>query len=285
MIYILLSICCSVIVGILLKLAKRYEINVKQAITFNYLAAIALSYFFFKPALTTVALPVPLFIALGILLPFIFWCLSSSVKNYGIVKTDIAQRLSLFIPLVAAWLLFNEHISLLKVAGFIIGLIAVVLILNRNREGEQTSGWLFPILVFVGFGVIDVLFKQVAKITAIPYTTALFYIFICAFTLSMIWLIVMLITGKQKFQLVNFFAGCFLGLFNFANILFYLKAHRIFSENPSTVFASMNLGVIVLGTLVGLLIFKEKLNKANYAGLFMAIIAVVLITVAQIYAV
>jgi hypothetical protein len=35
-------------------------------------------------------------------------------------------------------------------------------------------------------------------------------------------------------------------MFNFGNILFYLKAHQDFSESPSTVFAGMNLGVIVI---------------------------------------
>jgi hypothetical protein len=37
--------------------------------------------------------------------------------------------------------------------------------------------------------------------------------------------------------------------FNFGNILFYLKAHQAFADNPSTVFAAMNMGVIILGVL------------------------------------
>jgi hypothetical protein len=39
------------------------------------------------------------------------------------------------------------------------------------------------------------------------------------------------------------------GAFNFGNILFYLKAHQAFADNPSTVFAAMNMGVIILGVL------------------------------------
>jgi hypothetical protein len=31
------------------------------------------------------------------------------------------------------------------------------------------------------------------------------------------------------------------GAFNFGNILFYLKAHQAFADNPSTVFAAMNM--------------------------------------------
>ncbi|MNY66481.1 EamA-like transporter family protein [compost metagenome] len=91
----------------------------------------------------------------------------------------------------------------------------------------------------------------------------------------------MTISGKIKLQLVNLACGLILGFFNFGNILFYLKAHKALAENPSTVFAAMNLGVIIVGTLVGILVFKEKLTKINYIGIIMAIAAVVCITLSQ----
>ena len=73
MIYILLSISCSVTVAVLLKLAKRYQINVLQAVMWNYLSAILLSYVFFKPALRDLeAMPSLLVISLGVLLPLLF---------------------------------------------------------------------------------------------------------------------------------------------------------------------------------------------------------------------
>ena len=76
-----------------------------------------------------------------------------------------------------------------------------------------------------------------------------------------------------------------LEFFNFFNILFYLKAHRAMADNPSTVFAAMNIGVIILGSLVGIFIFKEKLNKLNYWGLSLALAAILLITLSQKYVV
>ena len=74
MIYLLLSISCSVTVGVLLKLAKRYQISIVQAVTWNYLFAIGLSLFFFKPDSSTLKLSLvhPIYIALGVLLPVIF---------------------------------------------------------------------------------------------------------------------------------------------------------------------------------------------------------------------
>jgi drug/metabolite transporter (DMT)-like permease len=287
MIYLLISICCSVTVAVLLKLAKRYKISIPQAVTWNYLFAISLSFFFFKPAVSEFTGPhtSSTHIFLGLLLPLIFWFQAASVRNIGIVKTDIAQRLSLFIPLLAAYFLFGESFSTLKICGLAVGFIAICCTLYRKSGTSQTGNWSYPIAVFVGFGLIDTLFKQVAQIKTMPYTSSLVLIFAISFLLSIAVIAYQSIVQKQKLQLINFFCGCILGLFNFFNILFYLKAHRAMADNPATVFAAMNIGVIILGTLVGVLIFKERLSKLNYWGLAFALIAIVLITLAQKYAV
>jgi multidrug transporter EmrE-like cation transporter len=43
----------------------------------------------------------------------------------------------------------------------------------------------------------------------------------------------------------------------------------------------MNFGVIILGSIAGIALFKEKLSKINYLGLALAVVAVVVITIAQ----
>jgi len=70
------------------------------------------------------------------------------------------------------------------------------------------------------------------------------------------------------------FWGMLLGGFNFANILFYMKAHRALPDNPSIVFTGMNIGVITVGALVGVVVFKEKLSVLNVVGLFLAMVSV-----------
>lgn len=284
MIYIILSICCSVTVAILLKLAKRYQISIIQAVTVNYFAALTLCFIFFKPdiKLLSSTAPWPIYSALAILLPTIFLFLAASVKSLGIVKTDIAQRLSLFIPILAAYFIFKEDFNDLKIIGLAIGFLAIFLtFLRKSNPDQKTGNLIYPVMVFIGFGAIDVLFKQIALYKALPYTTSLFTVFCMAFVVSLVIVTVMTISGKIKLQLVNLACGLILGFFNFGNILFYLKAHKALAENPSTVFAAMNLGVIIVGTLVGILVFKEKLTKINYIGIIMAIAAVVCITLSQ----
>lgn len=281
MLYIFLSICCSVAVSIMLKLSKRYHIDVYQAITWNYSMAIVLAWLFLKPQMHNLGeAPILIYGSLGLLLPLLFIVMASAVKFTGIVRTDVAQRLSLFIPVAAAFLIFGEHPATVKVIGLVIGFIAIICAIpvkqTINRKTPSNS-WIYLLLVFLGFGIIDVLFKEVALYKQVTTGTTLFIVYIVAFAVSFLGLIWQVSTKKMKFSWPHILIGWCLGAFNFGNILFYIKAHQVLAKNPSTVFSAMNIGVIVIGTLIGLFIFKEKLSLINKVGIVLAIIAIVVI--------
>ncbi|MGL5111662.1 MAG: EamA/RhaT family transporter, partial [Flavobacterium sp.] len=198
-----------------------------------------------------------------------------------IVKTDAAQRLSLFIPLLASWLLFGEQFSLVKVLAFAVAFPALLLILSKPTN-NRNSKWGFPALVLLGFGVIDILFKQMALQTQLPFTTSLMVIFALALLIMSGVVAYEIVIQQKKIAGINCLWGMAIGFFNFGNIYFYLKAHQAFSESPSTVFAGMNMGVIVLGSGIGVWIFKEKLSQKNYFGILLALVAIILITYAQL---
>lgn len=286
MIYILLSICCSVFVSVLLKLARRYRIDITQAIAWNYLSAGILCFIFYKPELSSLNIsevPYPIYILLGFLLPSLFVILAASIRYSGIVRTDIAQRLSLFIPVFAAFLLFKETPSLIKSAGIGVGFAAILFSIpwQKDENRGSSASWVYLITVFLGLGVIDVFFKQIAQNQQVPYTTSLQIIFIIAFIISIITLIVLFATRKIAFQWINVVCGLILGMANFGNILFYLKAHQSLASQPSVVFSTMNIGVIILGSIVGILIFKEKLSRLNYAGIALAIVSLILVVISR----
>lgn len=283
MLFLILSILCSVIVGVIFKISRKYNANPSQIISFNYITAITLCYFTFSPDINALdkSAPVEIYGAVGILLPIVFLFLALSIKFMGIAKTDAAQRLSLFIPILAAWLLFNEAFNTYKIIGVLIGFAALLFILKKPSENSENK-WFFPAMVLLGFGVVDILFKKIALYTVVPYTTSLFIVFLIAFLVSLIIIIYKLFVKKESFVIKSIPFGILVGVFNFGNILFYLKAHKAFAENPSTVFAGMNMGVIILGTIIGAFFFKEKLSKINIFGLFLALIAVVFIFFSQL---
>ena len=85
----------------------------------------------------------------------------------------------------------------------------------------------------------------------------------------------------MKFTLINMLCGWILGIANFGNILFYLKAHQDLAKQPSLVFLTINIGVILLGSAVGVFLFREKLSRLNYAGILLALISILFLYYAQ----
>ena len=116
---LIFAILCSVAVSVLLKVARKKNIIIEQAIAFNYIVAISLSYFLLKPDFKGLEFTeylaqgdsTPIFLALGILLPTVFIIMSKAVEFAGIVRSDAAQRLSLFLPIVASFIIFHETLS------------------------------------------------------------------------------------------------------------------------------------------------------------------------------
>lgn len=268
--------CCSVVVSILLKWGKNKGFDPIQMISWNYASASLLCYFWFKPDLSHVSIsntPWWLIIALGVLLPSVFLFLAKSLQYAGIVKTEIAQRLSVILSLLAAYFIFQEQFNQLKILGVVLGLAAVMCILFTNAsgggEGQKQAVW-YLALVWFGYALIDVLLKYTTGL-GVQFSVALNLMFICAFLLSVGYVAV---TTKNIGLTKNVVAGLCLGVLNFANIALYVKAHLLLKDSPAVVFACMNIMVVLLGVFSGLLFFKEKLKLATAIGLVLGITSV-----------
>jgi multidrug transporter EmrE-like cation transporter len=279
MFYLLFSVVCSVLVSVLLKLAARRQLDVAQMVTWNYLVAAGLTAGLLRPpleALQSGHAPWPALLVLAVVLPSLFLVLGRTVAVAGIVRTDVAQRLSLLLSLLAAFLFFGQTATPLKLLGLGLGLVAMLGISLRPRgpavAGEAGS-WRWLLAVWVGFALVDVLLKQVA-LSGTPSMAALLACFSIAFVLMLGLQVWRHVSGRSRLRARNVGAGALLGLLNGGNILFYVHAHQAMPDSPATVFAGMNIGVVVLGALVGVFAFGEPTTRWNRAGLVLAVVAI-----------
>jgi drug/metabolite transporter (DMT)-like permease len=283
LVYLLASVGCSVTVAVMLKLARRYAVDLRQAIAMNYAVAALLCWLVLKPApgfLQQPGTPWVVLIALGVLLPSVFLAMAAAVRHAGVVRSDAAQRLSLFIPLLAAFLLFGDGMSARKLAAIGLAFGALFCLLRRavpatadaaGNADRRRAMWLWPLVVWLGYGVIDTLFKQLAR-AGTAFSSGLLIAFVLAGTLMLVFLL----TRRVRWHYTHLAAGVLLGLANFGNILSYVRAHQTLPGHPALVFSAMNMGVIALGTLVGTLVFREPLSRLNRVGLALALAAIVL---------
>lgn len=283
---ILLSALCSVSVAVLLKLAPRWRLDMPQLVMWNYLAAGTLCWFLLSPPLDSLARPDTQWWALAglaLVMPSLFLVLAACVRAAGIVRTDVAQRLSLLLSLVAAFTLFGEQASALKLLGLGLGLAAIGGIVARPERGPSPAnggnalGLL--LVVWAGFALVDVMLKLVAQ-SGTASMASLQVVFVAAFLLMLSWQLVRHWRGRVELDGRNLAGGLLLGVLNFGNILFYVWAHQALPGSPAVVFAAMNIGVVVLGTLVGILAFGEKTGRWNRLAIVLAVAAIGLIALA-----
>lgn len=276
MTYLILSILCSVAVSVLLKVARRQGIDIRQAIAFNYVMACGLTWFVLAPDLQPKAghdFPWLLFAVLGVILPVLFMIMSRGVEYAGIVRADAAQRLSLFLTVLASFVLFGEALSINRGLSLVLAFAALFCLLWKPADATANSnirqGALYLFLIWLGYGVVDMLFKQIAK-TGTAFSSGLFL----SFALAGVIMFAYLLVRRTQWNGRSVLGGLLLGLLNFCNILFYIRAHQTFHENPTLVFTVMNIGVISLGTIVGAVAFRERISRINLLGIALAIIAV-----------
>ena len=138
---------------------------------------------------------------------------------------------------------------------------------------------MFPILLFFGSGAIDTSLKFIetsfVEEGGVPLFSAT--IFGCAFILGMTILLYQIVKGTFRFEFKNILGGILLGVPNYFSIVYLLKALSTDGMESSTAFTLNNVGIVILSTLFGLFIFKEKLIWKNWLGIVIAIVSILLV--------
>jgi drug/metabolite transporter (DMT)-like permease len=285
MIYLALSILTSVIVVAFFKLFEKYQVNTFEAIVINYLTCATMGNLVADtPGITTVFWQEEWFkytLILGFLFISVFYSIAQTAQKIGVSISMVAAKLSVTIPVVVALFMHNESLSGLKVAGILLSLVAVFFI-SRSEQGNSDQPknlWHLPLYVFIGSGLIDTLLNHINKTYIPPFDTnhILSFVFLTAFVLGGSLLVFQLITQKQKPDLKSVWWGIALGIPNYMCMYFLLKTLGSFSE-ASIVLPINNIGIVMVSTLAGVMLFKEHLRKANIIGLALAIVSIIILS-------
>lgn len=289
---ILAAALCSVCVSILFKRCKQRGIDSMQMLMWNYVIASILCWLWFQPDfshLSVTTTPWWIILLLAFLLPSIFLILGQSLQRAGIIKTELAQRLSVVLSVLAAYLVFQEQVNALKVIGLCLGVASVLSLVRlpksrvvvpdqiENRVSEMpivsrsrlNSAALCLLLVWVGYALVDILLKYTSSL-GLQFALTLNLTFILAF----IGCVIVLLVRRAAWHLDAVGAGLLLGLINFANIALYVQAHQLLKDSPAVVFAGMNILVVILGAMAGGVIFKERFSRSLIIAIVLGIAGV-----------
>ncbi len=290
MIYVILCILVNAGLILVFRLFPKYGIDSFQAVVMNYLVAAVLGY---QIAPQSFEIPyiiqsgwMPWTILLGALFVSLFYLISVTTITFGVSVATVANKMSIAIPVSLAVYLYAEKISMLQIAGIVLAMTAVIFVSikkgNSSIQIHKQWHYLLPVILFVGCGAIDALisFLQAAYASVLRNNEfILSTAFMFAFIIGAVWFALLMLSGKIKWHNKSVLTGLFLGVPNFFSMYLIMKSLESGVMNASTFFPVNNMSIVVVGTIVSVIAFKEKLNKLNVLGIFLSIVAIVLIAV------
>ena len=286
MIFLLLSILFSTGLFVIFKYFGIYKIDVLKAIFVNYIVAFSMGFFFAERQIPISEIYLePWFsgaLFLGALFVSIFFVMAMTAQKNGVSVTSIAGKMSVVVPIVFGIILYNESVTFLKIVGIIMALIAVYLSSVKEEKSEKNGTLLLPILLFIGSGTIDTLLKYIQENYVSDEDVSIFSgsLFGIAGVFAFFILVIKTIKKREAFGYKNIIAGIILGIPNYYSIIFLIKALQNKNFESSTLFTINNVAIVVVSTLVGLFFFKEKFSIKNKIGVAMAVLGIIIVTIA-----
>ncbi|MEW6467595.1 MAG: EamA family transporter [Bacteroidota bacterium] len=278
MIFLLISIVCNTLLFIILKYFERVKIDTLQGIVANYFTAAALGFAFNRSGtgIQDAAGSDWLHIALilGFLFIGIFMLLAHTAQTAGISVASVANKMSVVIPVICAFLFFHDSVTWIKIAGIVLALAAVYLTSGKSGAADSRA-FLLPFVVFLGSGAIDALvnFSQQKYLSE---AEGPLFVAVCFSIAGLIGTMIILLRWRAV-RLRNILGGIVLGIPNYFSIYTIIRALDSGVFESSVIYPLVNVGVVLLSALSGLLLFGEKFTLMNKLGILIAVMAIALI--------
>ncbi|MGB1209982.1 hypothetical protein CLV86_1419 [Lacinutrix venerupis] len=287
MIYLIISILASTLVFVLFKLLSKYKINTLQTIIVNYFVAFTIGITSATETITLTSIINKQWfygaVFLGFLFITMFNVVALTAQKNGLSVASVASKMSVVIPIAFGIYAYNENLSPQKLLGISLALIAVYLtsIKVKTSTVKLKNVWL-PVILFIGSGIIDTTLKYIETTYVSAIETHLFsaIIFAIAGLIGITILSAKAIKGALKIDFRSIYSGLILGIINYYSIYMLLKALQIDQFESSIIFTLNNVAIVMISTLVGLSFFKEKLSLKNWFGIALAIVSIILVTLA-----
>ena len=288
MIYIILCILVNTGLILVFRLFPKFGIDSFQAIVANYFVAAFLG---FQLAAQPFSVDFILHqnwvyhaMILGLLFVSLFYLISVTTVVFGVSVASVANKMSIVIPVTLAVYLYHELLSNVQIIGIMLAMVAVVMVSYKKSDQSVkiTTSWhyLLPLILFLGCGSIDALINYLQKTFTGPEMSNEFILssaFMFAAIGGTLSFSTMLLMKKMTWHTKSIITGLVLGVPNFFSMFLVMKSLDSQVLNASTFFPVNNMSIVVLGTMVSIIAFKEKLSKLNTLGILLSVIAIVLI--------
>lgn len=274
------SILCSVAIVHLLRLAAGRSVDVFPMFTVNYIVGAAIGAGGIGPAIRggypASYWALALILGVGFILGFVVLQRTVVAAGPGVAAT--ISRLAVAVPATVSVVFYGESMTPAAVIGAVLAAVALPLAVSETpstsegaiRRAGGAVGW--GVALFVVFGLNDVVFKvRDFSFGALDERAFVSVVFASALVFALAGAII----GRGRFSRDAVLFGVAVGAANFGSALFLTRALR--SLPGYTTYLANSLGVIVLGAVSSILIWRERPGLRRVVGYGLAVAAVALV--------
>jgi multidrug transporter EmrE-like cation transporter len=282
MLYLIIAITFGSLFAILFKIFQRRGIDALQAIAVNYVVAFALgmlgnvSQGFSATGIGSWILPT---ILVGLFMMASFVTMNMATRSHGIAIATIAARVAFIVPVLCAYLFLQGNEPRWIASALV---IASLLLIFPQQDGNKSASrqWAYPLLVFACYGITNFLLKLSQQLVAnaggsdadLSLVTGIAFLSALLFTL--LYYLSTPRTQRAPLSWRNAVAGIVLGCVNVGCTYFLLKSLMVIDSG--IFYPTYNIAIVTIATLVGRIGFGERLKAVQYAGIAVAILAIIL---------
>lgn len=278
MIYLLLAVISSALVSVTMRLSTNKIKGNVAMLAVNYMICMVLAAGFtgfdkLFPTGDGSAGVILMGAVNGVLYLVSFIMFQVNVRRNGVVLSATFMKLGLLVPMVLSVFLFGELPTAVQTVGFVIAIVAILMI-NLEKDSGGNGFKIGLIFLLLCGGMADAMSKVFEEIGNPEFSEQfLFYTFAVALVLC----IAVMIYKKQHIGKKELLFGAVVGIPNFFSAKFLLKSLE--TINAVIVYPTFSVATILVVTIVGVAVFKEKLNKRRCAALCIILAALVLLNI------
>lgn len=268
------AVISSALVSLVMRLSQRWRRNGLTMLAANYAMCTAAAFLAggVLPAGEGAALTAGLGCINGVMYLLGFVLLQWNVQRNGVVLPATFQKLGVLVPTLAAVTVFGETPRPAQLLGFVLAVGAILLMQPRGAGKTEDRSTLGLIALLLCGGLCDVMSKVFDTWGPAGQGDAFL---VCTFLAAFLLCVVLCAVKKQSVTRADILCGLCLGVPNYFSARFLLWALR---DVPAVVaYPTFSVGTIVLVTAVGMLCFRERVERRKLLAIGLILLALVLL--------
>jgi len=279
MVWMVLFVVFGVAFGHIMRLAQVQRRDMWWVGATNYVAAtvLSLAWWAAEARAPLGSGPALLGLVAGLALGAAYFILDASIRLVGVGISNTVGRLSIAVPVAASVLVWGESLSPLRAAGFVLAMLASVLLAQVKAVRTPARGRTRALVLAAFFsvvGVVGLCMKALAQME-VPGGGTVFLFFM--FATAAVVLLAYAISRRTRPSPGDVAHGLALGGVNIITQFAIIEALLII--DATVVFPTTSVGIILLSAGAGALFWGERFRRAGIVGLSVASAAMVLLNI------